>query len=394
MVAGAVSALACPICQSLRVEEFLRRRSVPVHQNIIIRDRAAALDIPKGDLELSVCRGCGFVFNKAYDKRLLSYGGQYDNNQASSPLFQDYLSKIIGYLISEKKLRGRRIVEIGCGNGLLLKRLCEQGDNSGLGFDPSYTGPCDFLGGRVHFVKKFFQEVEKTISADAVICRHVIEHEPEPMTLLGAVRRYTGDNIRGKVFFETPCVEWILKNGAFWDFFYEHCSYFSQSSLITAFQRSGFQVEKISRTFGDQYIWLEAGSSGGVDLEMNPGRVHVLAERFAGREKSLIGNWENRISGYRSAGPVALWGAGAKGVTFANLLDPRGSLISCVIDLNPNKQGGFIPGTGHPIVSVRDIPGYNIATAIIMNSNYTEECRKMLREAGIDIRLVEIETCP
>ena len=42
-------------------------------------------------------------------------------------------------------------------------------------------------------------------------------------------------------------------------------------------------------------------------------------------------------------------GAANRGVMFCNLLDRKGALIDCVVDILPAKQGGFLPGSGHPI---------------------------------------------
>ena len=44
-----------------------------------------------------------------------------------------------------------------------------------------------------------------------------------------------------------------------------------------------------------------------------------------------------------------IWGDGAKGVTFANHVDSESSLINCIIDMNPKKQGKYITGTGHRV---------------------------------------------
>ena len=324
---------------------------------------------------------------------MLEYGGKYDNAQACSPFFQGYLDELVEYLLSRKKLRNKWIVEIGCGNGLFLKQLCERGNNRGLGIDPSYSGPEELLSGRLKFEKKFFRGGENVIPpADAVICRHLIEHEPDPEILLRAARRSAAGVPGCEVFFETPDVGWILENGAFWDFFYEHCSYFSRSSLSAAFQLAGFRVINLRHVFRGQYLWLEACSSGEPGGGFSSADVYDPAKEFAAREDRLIGNWNRRLSDLYSSGGVALWGAGAKGVTFANLLDRDCSRISCVIDVNPNKQGGFIPGTGHPIISFWDLAAYDIATVLVMNSNYIEECRTMLRKAGIDATLIEVET--
>ena len=53
----------------------------------------------------------------------------------------------------------------------------------------------------------------------------------------------------------------------------------------------------------------------------------------------------------KTSGSFAVWGAGAKGSTFLNLLDTERKAVKYVIDINPAKQNKFIAGTGHPIYS-------------------------------------------
>ena len=86
----------------------------------------------------------------------------------------------------------------------------------------------------------------------------MIEHVPQPVPLLRSIRQTLANASVSQVFFETPCVEWILRNQVLWDFFYEHCSYFSADSLSVAMQQAGFQVQNVRHVFGDQYLWLEA----------------------------------------------------------------------------------------------------------------------------------------
>jgi threonine dehydrogenase-like Zn-dependent dehydrogenase len=81
-------------------------------------------------------------------------------------------------------------------------------------------------------------------------------------------------------------------------------------------------------------------------------------------------------------GPVAVWGAGAKGVTFLNLLDADGSVIDVAIDINPKKQEKFIAGTGHAIVGPRAVMGRGIVSVIVMNPNYAGEIRQLLSGFG------------
>lgn len=194
---------------------------------------------------------------------------------------------------------------------------------------------------------------------------------------------------KARVFFETPCVEWILGRRVIWDFFYEHCSLFTAESLGHAFRQSGFAVDRVEHIFGGQYLWLEARVAN-VDATLPIGvKITQLAEDYAADEKKLRADWMTRLSDLAANGKVALWGAGAKGATFANLVDPECTLIDCVVDLNPNKQGRFIPGTGHPITSPAALQARGVRNAVLMNPNYREENLQLLAQASIDLNLID-----
>jgi hypothetical protein len=99
--------------------------------------------------------------------------------------------------------------------------------------------------------------------------------------------------------------------------------------------------------------------------------------------------WTCQLQQLQTQGKVALWGAGAKGATFANLVDPECTLLDCVIDINPNKQGCYVPGTGHPIVAPGKLPERGITHAILMNPNYRDENLALLAEANMSITLID-----
>lgn len=385
----------CPICRSKAVTTFLKRERVPVHQNLVIQGQEAALEISRGSLNLAVCEACGFVFNQSFELAKLGYGEAYDNTQTCSPAFDEYLAQLAQYLIWEKGVQNCRVVEVGCGKGLFLRKLVETegSGNVGYGFDPSYVGRLLDLAGRLRFEKRYYDSTCTDIPADVIICRHVIEHIPDPLNLLYAIRQALTNSQHARVFFETPCVEWILTNLVVWDFFYEHCSYFATQSLTTAFELSGFKVENVQPVFGGQYLWLEATVA--LDSHVvakNSGVIVSLAGQFAVAEAELVRDLKLRIQelAAKEPGKIALWGAGAKGVTFANLVDPERKWIACIVDLNPQKQGHYVPGTGHPIVSYHELARYGVTTAVLMNPNYYAENLSILQAAQLDVRLLDL----
>jgi SAM-dependent methyltransferase len=357
-------------------------------------DAVSAQTVERGEMSMLVCEECGFVFNAAFDARKLAYGENYDNTQSCSAYFDKYLNDLVRELVETRGVANADIVEVGCGKGHFLRKLVEypSARNRGTGFDPSYAGPSTELDGRLKFVNRFYEESSSNVPADFVVCRHVIEHVQDPIGLLRSVRSALRSSLRARVFFETPCVEWILSNKVIWDFFYEHCSLFSATSLTYAFEKSGFSLERVARVFGEQYLWLEARPRlENIASPQHPdgGEIAELAHHYGAEEIEQRKKWLHRLVELRRNGKVALWGAGAKGVTFANLVDPEVALLDCVVDINPNKQGRYIPGTGHPIVSPSTLSDRAIRSAILMNNNYRDENQRILERANLNIELVD-----
>lgn len=381
----------CSICDSEKIEIFLQREGIPIHQHLLFSDEQSAINTKRGNLELAVCITCGFIFNQSFDITRMEYGEQYDNSQTFSKYFESYLTELINSLVFDKNIKNCNIIEVGCGKGLFLRKLVENKEwgNIGYGFDPSYLGPEVDIEGRLKFQKRFFDNNCVVPKTDIIICRHVIEHISQPIAFLNSIKDSLLDSSSVRIFFETPTVEWIFRNNVFWDFFYEHCSYFTAESLTTCFETAGFQVESVKHVFNGQYLWLEATLSKKTPIiTKNPKNISLLAKEFALKEQESIIKWRKKVIELGKKGKVAIWGAGAKGVTFANLIDPDKKLIDYVIDLNPQKQHNFLPGTGHPIINYTEISKNQIKNAILMNPNYQQEILELLKKSQIEMNLI------
>ncbi len=371
----------CPVCHGSQLVLFLERDGVPVFQNVLYKYRSEALEVDRGRLRMQACADCDFVFNAAFDPSKAQYDRRYDNNQTCSHEFSTYLEGHIARIAAQAR-PDATIVEVGCGNGWFLERLVSAMPQSrGVGFDPAYRGAAASNDGRIRYFSRFFEATDFGIQADVVVCRHVIEHVANPVELLVAVRGALEQSRRPLVFFETPCVEWILRGLVIWDFFYEHCSYFNPESLKMAFGQAGFSVERIEHVFGGQYLWLEA-NVGKAAFVTQAGSVGKEAAAFGREEPQLRATWMARLQELGRSGKVAVWGAGAKGVTFLNVIDSQAELIDCVVDISPDKQGRFVGGTGHPVVSVGELARRGVTSALLMNPNYRNENLRLLAAAA------------
>ncbi|HEY0981918.1 MULTISPECIES: class I SAM-dependent methyltransferase [unclassified Schlesneria] len=382
----------CPVCDSPSTSLFLDRPSVPVHQNLLMASPEEASQIKRGRLAMHVCSTCGFVFNRAFDDRLMSYNQNYENTQVHSPAFNEYVDQLVGTVLRDSGMRGATIVEVGCGKGDFIKRLLRTDPRArGYGFDPSYLGPDVVLDGRLKFEKRFYDASSADLKADIVICRHVIEHITRPNEIVRAVRSAVESNPEAHVFFETPSVDWILENEVTWDFFYEHCSLFTAASLSTLFTRNRFHVESVRHVFGEQYLWLHARPAAVTpQVTLQPGTTPENARRFKDVEARRNRVWRELIQAESARGPLVVWGAGAKAVTFANLVDPDHRWIEAIVDVNPSKQGKYLAGSQHPIIAPDSLSELQPACVLVLNPNYRDEISQRLSSLGLSTEIIDL----
>jgi len=64
-------------------------------------------------------------------------------------------------------------------------------------------------------------------------------------------------------------------------------------------------------------------------------------------------------------------------------------LIDCLVDLNPNKQGKYVAGSGHAIIDPLGLDERGVTDVVLMNPNYRDENRKILKQAGISLNMIE-----
>jgi hypothetical protein len=342
-------------------------------------------------LELNRCRSCGFVWNEAFDSAKLQYDEKYENDQGHSNVFREHmLGRADAILKLAPAGQSLDYLEVGCGQGTFLACVAERAGRrlrNADGFDPAYRGSAS-IGASVRFHNDYFdQRTSARLSArpSVVVSRHTIEHVPDPVAFLRAIRNGLGEGSDALIFIETPDVDWIIANCAIQDFFYEHCSIFTADALKFALRRAGFQNACTETVFGEQYLWASA-HAGVTDLGSTD---RCLAEVRSPTE-AFIEKWRDRVRSAKANGGGALWGAGAKGVTFTLLVDPAGEFVDHVIDINPEKQGHFLPVCAVPVVSPEAASSLNATTIFVMNPIYLREIAETAAAVGISAEFVPI----
>ena len=84
-----------------------------------------------------------------------------------------------------------------------------------------------------------------------------------------------------------------------------------------------------------------------------------------------------------------IWGAGAKGLTFSNILSRYGTTVDAIIDINPAKQNMYSGKAGLPIRSPHSLyEQFDGSDIFVMNPQYHNEIRTILN--NFDVNLISV----
>lgn len=388
--AAAVDRVAgsCPVCAGRKWSDVGRLPAIPVNSITLWPSRTEARGCARGDVDLGACVSCGAISNRSFEPARLVYDGQYDNSLHVSPVFLKYAQALAAELVETYELRGREVIDVGCGNGEFLALLCQVGDNRGLGFDPSFIpGRMEAAAGRgVTVVPQYFDDSHAGHCADAVVCRQVLEHIAQPRPFVEMLLRVLAGRPDGLVIVEVPNAAFVLRDGSVWDVIYEHCLYYSAPALRRLFEMCGLEVVDVQERFGGQYLTI-VGRPSTVPLPGRPaegvGPSDLDALEFQARYDATVRSRRDLLLALAPhRGRAVLWGAGAKGTMFLNAMGDDAP-IETVVDLNPHKHGRFIPGTGQMVVPPEALLAAPPQVVLFSNPNYRSEIADRLAALGL-----------
>lgn len=343
-------------------EEIYRAERLPAFQNRMFASAEKARDCVRGDLILVQDPQTGLVCNRAFDPSVMNYDADYQNEQGHSAVFREHLEAVSA--IVARHLRGRTLIEVGCGKALFLEQLQRDGFSI-TGLDPTYEGTNPAV------IREYFTATTG-LRADGLVLRHVLEHVRDPLTFLAQLKDANGG---GTIYIEVPCLDWIATHRAWFDLFYEHVNYFRLSD----FQRLFGTVHEAGRVFGDQYLYVVADLATLRAPQSNGAPRFQLPADFKSSFEQCAASLKRTAAEERSRPRAAVWGGASKGVIFSLFMERAGTPVDMVIDINPAKQGKYVAATGLRVHSPDEAlrlldPG---ADVFVMNPNYLGEIRAL-----------------
>jgi SAM-dependent methyltransferase len=375
----------CWACGNIGLVPFYSTDAIPTQSCVLLDSGDEAATYPTGDLLLGFCERCGFIENVRFDRHLVDYSKPTEESQAYSATFQSFARDLAERLHERHDLTNGDVLEIGCGKGDFLFLLADQGIRSGIGIDPGFLpNREESAASALRFIKDWYDDRHADLTGSIVLTRHLYEHLDQVRPMTSSIVRAMESTPGSVLFTELPDAKRVLDEVAFWDIYYEHCSYFTMGSLGRLFRSFGLVQTEMEYGFGDQYLLVESVLGGDPPphpMEESVAETASLVSSFAIEAARRL-DWWRKLAAETANKRVALWGGGSKAVAFLTTLGVWPEVT--VVDINPHKQGKWLPGTRVMVDSPKVLAHTGVDHVIIMNPIYKHEIAHDLAAMGLE----------
>jgi len=377
--------LKCPICkQIIRSTCCYYQEKCPVLNNVLYDSLRNSLLAVTGKLNIKQCQHCGFMFNADFNPDLMSYEKDYNSSRSNSTTYNNYLSSLVKTIKNKIDLNSN-VLEIGSGDGSFLKQLSAETSCFCWGYDPSYK-KIKNLPNNIKFNDEVFDPEKNKIQFDVIIFRHILEHMWKPYHFLKNLINNKVLKKNAIIIVEVPDLNWIISSHSFFDFTYEHCNYFNYSSMYNLFYKLKIQPIEKKIVFQNQYllvfgVWTQKKQ---LNILKNNSNITIdFRQRLEKKKKDLIHIVE-------SADEICIWGASGKGVILLSSFQQEViEKVNFVIDIDPLKQGKFLPVSGKKVLAPDALIGIKkVVTVLVMNPIYKDEIQWLIDKMGIKAQLI------
>lgn len=321
-------------------------------------------------LRILVCESCWLVQTEDHAGREALFTDDYAYFSSFSSSWLAHSRRYVDAMIGRFGLgKDSMVAEIAANDGYLLQYVKDAGIAC-YGVEPTASTAQAARDRGIDIVQRFFgvelgdELTESGRAADLIAANNVLAHVPDINDFVSGFAALLKP--QGVATFEFPHLLRMVQEGQFDTVYHEHYSYLSLTAVSRIFTANGlsvFDVEHLSTHGGSLRVFAQRLDTGKhetsaevartLDEEQRAGVAtpdfYACFQQQAERVKNdlLAFLVELRRGGKR----IAAYGAAAKGNTLLNFAGVRPDLLPYVVDLNPAKQGKYLPGSHIPIVA-------------------------------------------
>lgn len=323
------------------------------------------LDTDKGfNLELCQCSGCGLI---QLNGEPVTYYHDVIRSCNYNETVRKYRLEQYAELIDTFSLGGKKIIEVGCGQGEFLG-LFEHFDVTAVGLEHKKE-LVDMARANGLTVYQGFAENEETVIEgvpyDAFVSFNFLEHLPDPNGYLRCI--YNNLSEKGCGLISVPSFEYIAEGGRWYELIRDHLSYYTAETICFCMEHNGFRVMECHRSNEDSLL---------VTVQKKP-KININS--VISGINSLRVQLNDYIDSYVShGGKVAVWGASHQCFTLLSTMGIENK-IEYIIDSAPFKQGRYSPASHVPIVAPQQLTLQPVDAIIIIAPAYAREIEKIIK---------------
>jgi SAM-dependent methyltransferase len=285
-----------------------------------------------------------------------------------------------------------KVVEIASNDGYLLQYFVARGIPV-LGVEPTANTAAAAIAKGIPTDVRFFgretaDDLRAEHAADLLIANNVLAHVPDLNDFVAGLAILLAPD--GVLTIEFPHLLRLLDEAQFDTIYHEHYSYFSLLTASRALERHGleiFDVEELPthggslriyaghtpREPGERVLELRARERAAGLEEL--ATYLAFAERVRREKREIVRFF---IAQKEAGVSIAGYGAPAKGNTLLNYCGIGRDFIDYTVDLNPHKQGRYLPGTRIPIRDPDEIRRTQPELVFILPWNIRDEVMEQL----------------
>ncbi|WP_286239991.1 class I SAM-dependent methyltransferase [Neptuniibacter halophilus] len=321
-------------------------------------DTDSLADDKAEDLKVCQCLTCGLV---QLDCEPVAYFQEVIRAAAFSDEMKAFRLKQFARFIEAYQLAGKRILEVGAGAGEYLDLMQEQGVDA-WGIEAGVGA-----GHHPRISKSYLDSDSKLLDGapyDGFFCLNFLEHMPDLKGSLRAIASNLKPGATGLI--EVPNFDMILEKKLFSEFIRDHLFYFTETTLVTLLQQTGFEV------LSCKPVWHDYSLSAIVKKRSTINLTPLI------NAKSQIERSVDSFTRQFRQKEIVIWGAGHQALAVINMLQLKHK-VACVVDSATFKQNKYTPGSHIPIYSPQRIHGEEIKAVIVMAASYSDEVAAILR---------------
>jgi 2-polyprenyl-3-methyl-5-hydroxy-6-metoxy-1,4-benzoquinol methylase len=315
-------------------------------------------------LEICQCSGCGLV-QLANDP--VFYYKQVIRAASFSGEMKDFRIKQFANFVKKFALKGKKVIEIGCGRGEYLSIMQQCGIKAyGLEYCEDAAKQCNRNGLKV--LKGYIQSSAHRLKYgpfEAFFILNFLEHLPNPNSTLRGIFNNLTDEAIGLV--EVPNFDMILQKKLFSEFIGDHLFYFTRETLNTTLSLNGFEIIDLHEVWHDYIISAIVRR-----------RKQLDTSNFYKLQATVKNDIERYIHRFKNK-KVAIWGAGHQALAVISLMNLSGK-IHYVVDSATFKQNKFTPATHIPILSPNALTQDPVDAIIVMAASYSDEVARIIQK--------------